>query len=231
MSVAFDRTGANAQRSAMDEPRFVLGIDEAGRGPALGPLVLAAVALDTRAARRLSRAGVADSKAFGAGEKAHEKRSELAALIAEHAAFVAYEVCDVAVVDDHVARGQLNVLERLCARRLIERAPVCRRIVADGKTLFSALKADFPHLEARNGGESVHVAVAAASVCAKVRRDELFACVAARYAHEFGPVRGAGYTNAATRAFARAYATRYGHLPPEARVTWPWEHDVALFRA
>ena len=43
--------------------RITLGIDEAGRGPAIGPMVVAAVALDTRAAQRLTRAGLRDSKA------------------------------------------------------------------------------------------------------------------------------------------------------------------------
>ena len=57
---------------------------------------------------------------------------------------------------------------------------------------------------------------------AKVRRDELYACVTARYAPEFGAVTGGGYVNAGTRAFARAYVRRFGALPPEARHSWPW---------
>src|SRR5687768_7936280 len=50
--------------------RLTLGIDEAGRGPAIGPMVMAAVVLDTPAARRLTRAGLADSKSYGAGDDA-----------------------------------------------------------------------------------------------------------------------------------------------------------------
>ena len=91
---------------------LVLGIDEAGRGPALGAMVLAAVAVDSRAARRLKRAGVADSKSFGAGPEAHEKRLALYEIVREHAAWIAIDVCDVEVVDAYVARGALNVLER-----------------------------------------------------------------------------------------------------------------------
>jgi len=74
---------------------LVLGIDEAGRGPALGAMVLAAVALAPQASRRLSRAGVADSKSFGAGPDAHEARVEMMHRIRESAAFIAIEVCDV----------------------------------------------------------------------------------------------------------------------------------------
>jgi ribonuclease HII len=209
---------------------LVLGIDEAGRGPALGAMVLAAVALEPAASRRLSRAGVADSKSFGSGPDAHEARLGFCRLIESCATFVGIEVCDVETIDDYVGRGELNVLERERAAQLIGRAPQCRRIVADGRRLFSDLRQRFPHLEAVDRGESKHVAVAAASICAKVRRDELFACIAARYAHEFGPVGGQGYTNAATRAFTSAYVRRFGRLPPEARHSWPWEGTPAQHR-
>lgn len=210
--------------------RLVLGIDEAGRGPALGAMVLAAVALDPVSARKLSRAGVADSKAFGAGPKAHEQRSALVALIERTAIWHSIEVCDVGVVDAYVAEGRLNVLERECAVRLLDRAPPCKRLIADGRTLFGPLREQFPGLEARDRGESVHVAVAAASLCAKVRRDELFACIAGRYAESLGPMRGQGYANAATRLFAYEYLRRHGHLPPEARVNWPWRGQPSIRR-
>ena len=122
---------------------LVLGIDEAGRGPALGAMVLAAVALAPQASRRLSRAGVADSKSFGAGPDAHEARVEMAHRIREAAAFIAIEVCDVETIDAYVARGALNVLERERAERMIRLAPPCKRIIADGRKLFAELSATF----------------------------------------------------------------------------------------
>ena len=66
------------------------------------------------------------------------------------------------------------------------------------------------------------MAVAAASIVAKVERDRLFLEIAARYVTDFGPIRGLGYSNAGTRAFAAAYHARHGRLPPEARASWPW---------
>ncbi|MCG5053969.1 MAG: hypothetical protein KA712_13480 [Myxococcales bacterium] len=209
---------------------LVLGIDEAGRGPALGPLVMAAVALEPSAARRLTRAGVCDSKRFGAGAKAHEARTALVALIETVASFVGYEICDVEVVDAYVSRGALNELERERARALVLRAPAARRIVADGARMFGPLREEFAQLEACDQGESVHAAVAAASLCAKVRRDDLFACIAGRYAGAFGPLRGGGYVNAGTQAFSRAYLETYGALPPEARASWPWPGAPKLLR-
>jgi ribonuclease HII len=207
--------------------RLVLGIDEAGRGPALGPMVLAAVALEPTASRRLSRAGVADSKSFGSGEAAHLQRCEMARLIEAHAAFFSLEVCEVEVIDAYVHRGELNVLERERATCLVRAAPPCKRIVADGKRLFGALRATFAHLEASDRGEEVHVAVAAASILAKVQRDRLFTAIAARYQDEFGPIAGGGYVNAGTRRFTSAYHKRFGTLPPEARRSWPWPKSQA----
>jgi ribonuclease HII len=70
--------------------------------------------------------------------------------------------------------------------------------------------------------ESAHTAVAAASICAKAMRDELFEAIAKHYEPEFGALRGGGYVNPATVAFVAEYVRRHGQLPPEARKSWPW---------
>ena len=199
---------------------LTLGIDEAGRGPILGPMVLAAVALDASAARALTRAGVADSKQFASKPDAHAIRAALAVLIRARATFVATSVCEPAEIDTRVSRGELNVLERERATVLIGAAPPCRRIIADGEKLFAPMRADFPELRAYDRGESRHVAVAAASIVAKDERDRLFAIVRARYRADFGELAGGGYLNPPTRAFLAAYRARFGCLPPEARRSW-----------
>lgn len=201
--------------------RLTLGIDEAGRGPVMGPMVMAAVCLETRSAAALTRAGLRDSKSYGASDDARERRAELAERIRRVAIHVDVKVIDVAEIDRRVAIGELNVLEREVAEDFISAAPAVDRIVADGKTLFGALSIRFPHLEARNNGESVHASVAAASVLAKHRRDQIFGRIAVRYRGEFGPVIGGGYVNARTRQFLRSYVERYRRLPPEARRSWP----------
>lgn len=204
--------------------KTTLGIDEAGRGPVLGQMVLSAVVLDTRAAAALSRAGLADSKSYGSGKKARAMRTELAAKVHALALFVAVEVVDVHEVDRRVRVSELNLLERECAARMIDKAPVVQRIVADGERLFRPLQSTYPHLEALNNGESAHAAVAAASVVAKTRRDELFALIQNRYTPEFGRFEGGGYVNATTKNFLRAYATKHRAIPPEARLSWPFEY-------
>jgi ribonuclease HII len=203
---------------------LILGIDEAGRGPILGPMVMACVALRPRKAAALTRAGVTDSKKFS-GENAHAARLELVPRILECADHAAVVIVDVADIDRACRENGLNRLEQARAALLIERAPGCRRIVCDGARLFRPLCARWPQLEALDEAESRHAAVAAASILAKVRRDELWARICGRYQPEFGEdvACGGGYTNAATRAFLRRYIRKYRRLPPEARRSWPWE--------
>ena len=208
--------------------RVTMGIDEAGRGPVLGPRVMAAVVVDTQAARVLSRAGLRDSKAYGAGPAAIARRRELAMRVRQLALFTSVHVVDVAIIDRRVKRGELNVLEREIAQSFIDRAPEVDRIVTDGKTLFGPLRDHYGHLEACDRGEDRHAAVAAASVLAKVRRDDIFERIATRYRHLFGAIAGGGYVNARTRSFLRDYARKFGRLPPEARRSWPhtYLHDI-----
>lgn len=202
---------------------MILGIDEAGRGPVLGPLVVAGVVLRPQCAAALTRRGVSDSKDFGAGSEARWKRSELAAHVRRLAEYVSVEVFDHREVDRHAADGLLNELERRAARRIIAQAPAVRRIIADGRRLFGVLHHEYPHLEAHDFAETVHVAVAAASIIAKDMRDRLFEEIAERYRREFGEIRGGGYVNAATAEFLRRYHDRYRKLPPETRRSWGWK--------
>jgi len=208
--------------------RLTLGIDEAGRGPSVGPMVMAAVALDSRDAAALTRKGLRDSKTYGAGEDAHQIRSELAAEIRRRAKFVMTVEIEHTEIDERVSRNELNVLEREIAMRLIEQAPECDKIIADGKRMFSALTLRFTQFISVDRAEEHHASVAAASVVAKVIRDDRFNAIKLRYEAEVGPITGGGYANAATRKWLRAYVERYGRLPDEVRRSWPhtYVHDL-----
>jgi ribonuclease HII len=206
--------------------RMTLGIDEAGRGPAIGPMVMAAVAIDSKTAASLTRKGLRDSKAFGAGEDAHAIRCELAAEVRKRAVFVATVEIEHDEIDRRVCKGELNVLEREIASNLIEQALAqalaCDKIIADGKRMFSALSLRYEQFISVDRAEEHHASVAAASVIAKVIRDDRFNKIRARYEPELGPITGGGYANAATRKWVRAYVEKYGRLPDEARQSWPY---------
>ncbi len=211
-----------AKRQSPFPNRLTLGIDEAGRGPTIGPMVMAAVAIDSKVAASLTRKGLRDSKSFGAGEDAHAARSELAAEIRARALHVQTVEIEHDEIDRRVCKGELNVLEREVATRLIEGAPSCDKIIADGKRMFSALTLRFPQFTSVDHGEDAHASVAAASVVAKVLRDERFNAIKRRYESDFGPITGGGYSNAATRRWVRAYVEKHGKLPDEARLSWPY---------
>jgi ribonuclease HII len=202
--------------------RLTLGIDEAGRGPSIGPMVMAAVAIDSKTAAILTRKGLRDSKSFGAGEDAHAIRSELAVEIRKRALFVATLEIEHDEIDRRVCKGELNALERECAGKLIEQAPSCHKIIADGKRMFAALTLRYEQFISVDRAEEHHASVAAASVVAKVIRDERFHKIRMRYEPELGPITGGGYANAATRKWLRAYVEKYGRLPDEARKSWPY---------
>ncbi len=185
---------------------------------------MAAVVLDSRAAAALTRKGLCDSKAYGAGDDAHALRTELGVEIRKRALFVATIEVEHDEIDSRVVKNELNVLERELATRLIEQAPKVDRIIADGKRMFSALCARFSGFESHDRAEEKHASVAAASVIAKVLRDERFARIKQRYEPDFGPIAGGGYANAATRRWLRAYVERHRKLPDEARRTWPYPY-------
>jgi ribonuclease HII len=187
-------------------------------------MVIAAVAIDSRTAASLTRKGLRDSKAYGAGEDAHAARTELAAEIRKRAVWVMHIEVEHTEIDQRVCRNELNVLERELATKLIEHAPACDKIIADGKRMFAALAGRYPQFLSVDRAEDHHASVAAASVIAKVIRDDRFNAIRARYEPEVGPITGGGYANAATRKWLRAYAERYGRLPDEARRTWPYPH-------
>jgi ribonuclease HII len=213
-----------AKRRSPIPNRLTLGIDEAGRGPAIGPMVIAAVAIDSRTAASLTRKGLRDSKSYGAGDEAHAVRTELAAEIRRRAVFVAHIEVEHHEIDARVVRNELNVLERELATRLIEQAPACDKIIADGKRMFAALGMRFSQFVSVDRAEEHHASVAAASVVAKVIRDDRFNAIRARYEPDFGPIAGGGYANAATRRWLRAYAERHRCLPDEARRSWPYPY-------
>jgi ribonuclease HII len=141
-------------------PRFrlVAGVDEAGRGPLAGPVVVAAVILDAR--RRIE--GIADSKLLS-----EMQREELAPRI--RAGALAWSV--VVVDTDEIER--LNILGATLAGmeralRALSLAPELALI--DGNRLPRELPCD---ARAIVDGDATEPAIGAASILAKIERDRI----------------------------------------------------------
>jgi len=144
---------------------LLAGIDEAGRGPLAGPVVAACVALRTGVKLR----GVRDSK-----EMTAEERDDAVVLIRAKAAAVAVGVASVAEVDAF----NIRMATLLAMRRSIEALGLTPEgLLVDGKdTIWTEVPC-----EAVVDGDARSLAVAAASVVAKVTRDALMREDDARY--------------------------------------------------
>jgi ribonuclease HII len=202
---------------------LVLGIDEAGRGPVIGPLVLCGVWLPRAMQRKLVDLGVRDSKTFGSSSRARRRRRELSRLMANLVSHVTLLVVEAEEVDRRVALGELNLLEQELAWTIIDTGPTAARIIADGRRLFGPLTAHHANLEARDKADESCPAVAAASILAKVERDLRFEEIVSPYQDALGPIRGGGYVNKGTEAFVRGFFSRFGRFPPGMRCSWRWQ--------
>ena len=203
-------------RSASIPRPMICGVDEAGRGPVLGPLVVAAVMLENDAPLR--ELGVRDSKKLTA-----RRREELAPRIKELAR-VEIEVVSVEVIDEKTNDHLLNELEAEVFARLIDKlGPECAYIDAcdPNERRFSSMVSGRlvcrPRLVCEHKADVRYPVVSAASIIAKTVRDaqvrELEALV--------GEPIGTGYAHdPTTRAFLEKWINKNGIPPPQTRRSW-----------
>lgn len=162
---------------AADAVALVAGVDEAGRGPLAGPVVVAAVILDPR--RRVR--GIGDSKALTEAQRESLYPRIIAAAIAYRIVVVAAAEIDRINIFQATMRGMRDALANLAT------PPSMARI--DG----NHLPADLPcRAEAWIGGDARCRSIGAASILAKVTRDRLLVELDARYP-AYGFVRHKGY--------------------------------------
>ena len=147
----------NTSTSA-DQGFLRAGVDEAGRGPLAGPVVVAAVILDP--ARPI--AGLDDSK------KLSEKRREaLYPQIAERALAHCVVIVEAQEID------RLNIFQATMVgmrRAVAGLAPAAHEALVDGNRLPRELPCPG---RAIVGGDALEPAISAASILAKVTRDRL----------------------------------------------------------
>jgi ribonuclease HII len=192
---------------------LVAGIDEAGRGAALGPMVVAIFAIDEDRIWKLRRIGVRDSKALtrSARERIFE---QLMNLDAKHS----YRVVEPSEIDAAVrSRGGrgLNALEVEVFRELIEEVrPQLVYIDSpyrNAKRVYELIgKMEGVRVVCEVRADAKYEVVSAASIVAKVIRD--------RSVSEIGA--GSGYpSDPRTRRYLREVAIR-GEVPPHVRRSW-----------
>ena len=139
------------------QPVLLAGVDEAGRGPLAGPVVVAAVILDPD----LRITGLADSKALS-----ERQRNDLAPRIREKALAWRVEVVAVSQID------KLNILQAtlLGMRRAVENLePFPDVALIDGNHAPQIACETITVVR----GDQLEPAISAASILAKVHRDRM----------------------------------------------------------
>lgn len=217
-----------------------IGVDEAGRGPLLGSVNVAAAILPATWSGLIEQQPLKDtplSILTDSKQLSEKKRDILYPLVQQHA--IGYVVADIpaAVID------QVNILQatmlgmRLCTESLLE--VIVKKFLTTGNaksTSLDQLKIEvlfdgnrcpdlnydsFKHLEgaplaidcqAWVKGDARHTSIAAASILAKVSRDETMYALDTQYP-EYGIAKHKGYP---TRAHMEAIE-KYGVLPTHRR--------------
>ncbi len=191
------------------------GVDEAGRGPAIGPLVIAGVCADRD---RLVEIGVKDSKRLS-----RKRRERLEKEIREIASRIVVKVIEPEEIDKLREKLTLNeievhgfaeVIEKLeCAEVYVDAADVdAQRFAEDIKKLLSR---DVKIISAHKA-DAIYPEVSAASIIAKVERDRRID----ELVKEIGDF-GSGYpADPRTSRFLEEYYREHGSFPPHTRHSW-----------
>lgn len=159
---------------------IVAGVDEVGRGPLAGPIVAAAVILKLNPNDKELLLGVKDSKALS-----EEKREELNKIIKEKA--ISYSIAECSH-DDIDSKG-IAFCNNDIFKRSIEGLNIEPDLVlSDG---YRVKGLDIKN-EAVIKGDAKSISIAAASIIAKVYRDNLMKEYANKYP-EYGFEKNVGY--------------------------------------
>ncbi|MDW8140812.1 MAG: ribonuclease HII [Candidatus Bipolaricaulota bacterium] len=192
----------------------ILGIDEAGRGCVIGPLVVAGVWVERDRLHALEALDVRDSK-----QVPRTQRTALAEAIQKIANVVVLEI-PVAQLQENLTHVELHAIAEIIhnsnAQRVYLDLPVGPRAHASFvRLLRSSVKREF-ELIAENRADARYPIVSAASIVAKVRRDSAIE----RLHQEYGDF-GWGYpSEPKTRAFLKEFYARHGRFPECARRKW-----------
>jgi ribonuclease HII len=204
------------------EAQIIGGVDEAGRGCVLGPLVVAGVSVSPMGVKALRELGVKDSKKLSARRR--EALYPEIIRVANRAHWVGITPQEI---DEVVTWGKklrkLNYLEALYFAKVIDQLGA-RRVTVDASDVSTRrFKDDISgHLSAPCDVVAFHKAdrdypaVSAASIIAKVQRDRAVEIL--RQTHgDFG----SGYpSDPVTRSFFEQHIRRGEPLPGWVRRSW-----------
>lgn len=204
------------------------GIDEAGRGPVIGPMVIAIASMRKEDEFKLQTIGVKDSKLLS-----KSKRDELFKVVKEicHTAIIksSPEEVDAAVLS---TSDNLNWLEARIAAKLIKKVP-SKKVILDCPSnnlkaykdyIAKKLEGNKTEIVVEHKADLNHLIVGAASILAKVTRDEEIAKIRKEIGIDFG----SGYpSDPRTQEFVAKYWNHpeYSKYMRKSWDTWQKHHN------
>lgn len=200
---------------------MICGVDEAGKGAVLGPMVIAGVMVNNEGV--LSGLGIKDSKLL-----THRQREGLYDTIMSLAEVrkISIDACRIdecrkkLTMNDITARGHAAVINALSPS--VAYVDACD-VNAEryGNTIKGLLRRDC-RIISEHKAETKFLPVAAASIVAKVERDRTME----QLSEEFGEI-GSGYpSDPATIRFLESYMKENKKTPIITRSSWNTVHDI-----
>ncbi len=200
---------------------LILGIDEAGRGPVLGPMVVAGVVIDDKDEAMLKRAGVKDSKLLSPTQ-----REKIALEIRKTAKSIETVILSAKQIDELMQIMSLNDVELNAMAKIINTLhadSIYLDLPSNGPGFMMGLHAKIDKKDkkivAEHKADAKYISVGAASIIAKTVRDGIISEIQKKYA-KYGDI-GSGYpADERTTNFLKSYLKAEGKLPDEVRTAW-----------
>ncbi len=201
---------------------LVAGIDDAGRGSVIGPLVIAGVLIKENDIPRLTELGVKDSKQLSPNRRDQLAKEIKNLVLKYHVAKLSPPEIDIAVRTGR----KLHKLNRLEAQTMAKVIAVLKPeiayvdasdVVADRFGLHITENLNFNiKIVSEHKADMKYPVVSAASIIAKVERDNSIL----KLKETFGDF-GCGYpTDSRTLAFLEELVGRLGNYPDFVRSSW-----------
>lgn len=200
---------------------MICGVDEAGRGPVIGPLVIAGINVENDS--DLVNLNVRDSKKCTAKQRVY-----LAKKIKETADKYEILIIHASDIDDMRKVMTLNEIEVNAFGRIIDKLKPesCYVDSADvndrrfGKDILARLSYK-PEIVSKHKADEIFPVVGAASILAKTKRDEYIYKIGKELENKLNLPMGSGYpADIITQNFLKAWLKKYGDFPPHVRRSW-----------
>lgn len=197
---------------------MIFGIDEAGRGCVIGPLVLCRAGIEPKKQKELIKLGVRDSKKLTPGQ-----RERLEGPIRQLCEIKTYHL-SAAEITKKMQKMNLNDIEAEAISKLLGEMPQSAQVFIDSPDnvpikfaeRIRRFIANPPYLVCENKAEDRYPIVAAASIIAKLERDREIERIKKELGYDFN----SGYTSdPITTAFLARHA-QDNKLKPYVR--WKW---------